>query len=144
MPARTQPWLRGRSRSWSELWHGGAFAGRGADPMDLLSALGGGEIAVLAGVVLGAARSGAAVVLDGLAASVPALIAVEVEPAVAAHLVAGQRSREAGHQPVLQALGLEPVLDLRLRAGEGAGRPWRSRSSERHGGSGVGRQDRTS
>ena len=114
MVARKEQVLIGALARWR-------LRGRPHDPMGLLSALGGGEIAVLAGVVLGAAGSGAAVVLDGLAASVPALIAVEVEPAVAAHLVAGQRSREAGHHHVLQALGLEPVLDLRLRAGEGAG-----------------------
>ena len=40
---------------------------------------------------------------------------------MAAHLIAGQRSRENGHRIVLEALGLEPLLDLRLRAGEGAG-----------------------
>ncbi|MBM6404203.1 5,6-dimethylbenzimidazole synthase [Phycicoccus sp. CSK15P-2] len=87
----------------------------------LLAALGGGEVAVLTGVVLGAARAGAAVVLDGLAASVPALLAVREEPAVQAHLVAGQRSREKAHAAVLRELGLEPVLALRLRAGEGVG-----------------------
>ena len=59
--------------------------------------IGGGEIAVLAGVVLGAAAAGAPVVLDGLATSVAALLAVRLEPAVAAHLVAGHRSREAAH-----------------------------------------------
>jgi nicotinate-nucleotide--dimethylbenzimidazole phosphoribosyltransferase len=46
---------------------------------------------------------------------------VRVEPAVAAHLVAGHRSREAAHGLVLTELGLEPLLDLRLRAGEGVG-----------------------
>ena len=86
-----------------------------------LAALGGPEFALLTGVVLGAARAGAVVVLDGLATSVAALLAVEVEPAVAAHLVAGQRSRERAHAAVLQRLGLEPLLDLRLRAGEGVG-----------------------
>jgi nicotinate-nucleotide--dimethylbenzimidazole phosphoribosyltransferase len=90
-------------------------------PLRLLAALGGGELAVLAGVILGAAAEGAIVVLDGLATSVAALVAVEIEPAVTAHLIAGQRSREAGHQLVLEALGLEPLLDLRIRAGEGAG-----------------------
>jgi nicotinate-nucleotide--dimethylbenzimidazole phosphoribosyltransferase len=92
-----------------------------AGPLRLLGALGGGEIAVLAGVVLGAARGGAVVVLDGLATSVAALVAVGLEPAVSAHLVAGQRSRESGHDAVLAALGLEPLVDLRLRAGEGVG-----------------------
>jgi nicotinate-nucleotide--dimethylbenzimidazole phosphoribosyltransferase len=91
------------------------------DPRRLLAALGGGELAVLTGVVLGAAAGGGVVVLDGMATSVAALVAVQLEPAVAAHLIAGQRSREVGHGAVLAALGLEPILDLRLRAGEGAG-----------------------
>jgi len=76
---------------------------------------------VLAGVVLGAAEARAVVVVDGFAASVAALVAVQLEPAVQASLVAGQRSRERGHDVVLQALGCEPLLDLRLRAGEGVG-----------------------
>jgi nicotinate-nucleotide--dimethylbenzimidazole phosphoribosyltransferase len=91
------------------------------DPLELLAALGGPEIAVLTGLTLGAASRQAVVVLDGMATSVAALVAVEAEPAVAAHLVAGQRSREEGHALILQALGLEPVLDLRFRAGEGVG-----------------------
>lgn len=95
--------------------------GGAAEPLSALAALGGGEFAVLAGVVLGVAGRGGLVVLDGMATSVAALVAVELEPAVAAHLIAGQRSREAGHQPVLAALGLEPILDVRLRAGEGTG-----------------------
>jgi nicotinate-nucleotide--dimethylbenzimidazole phosphoribosyltransferase len=72
-------------------------------------------------VVLGAAEERAVVVLDGFATSVAALAAVLLEPGVQACLVAGQRSRERGHELVLQALGLEPLLDLRMRAGEGAG-----------------------
>jgi nicotinate-nucleotide--dimethylbenzimidazole phosphoribosyltransferase len=71
--------------------------------------------------MLGTAAGGGVVVLDGMATCVAALVATELEPAVAAHLIAGQRSREAGHPAVLAALGLEPILDLRLRAGEGAG-----------------------
>jgi nicotinate-nucleotide--dimethylbenzimidazole phosphoribosyltransferase len=90
-------------------------------PASRLAVLGGPEFALLTGVILGAARAGAVVVLDGLATSVAALLAVEVEPAVAAHLVASQRSRERAHAAVLQRLGLEPLLDLRLRAGEGVG-----------------------
>ena len=93
----------------------------GNDPVALLAALGGPEVALLTGVVLGAAAAGAVVVLDGLLTSVAALCAVDLEPAVAQHLVAGQRSRERAHADVLARLGLEPLLDLRLRAGEGAG-----------------------
>ena len=95
-------------------------AGRG-DPEDLLAALGGPEFCVLVGAVLGAAAGGAVVVLDGLATSVAALIAVRLEPGAAGYLIAGQRSRERAHEAVLDHLGLEPLLDLRLRAGEGVG-----------------------
>lgn len=90
-------------------------------PMVALDELGGPEFAVLAGVVLGAAEAGAAVVLDGFAVSLAALIAVRLEPGTQASLVAGQRSRERGHALVLEDLGCEPLLDLRMRAGEGAG-----------------------
>ena len=91
------------------------------DASEALRRLGGGELAVLHGVVLGVCASGGVVVLDGLATSVAALAAARVEPAVAAHLVAGQRSREKAHAAVLRELGLEPLLDLRIRAGEGVG-----------------------
>ncbi|HET6874401.1 MAG TPA: 5,6-dimethylbenzimidazole synthase [Acidimicrobiales bacterium] len=97
-----------------------ARAGEG-DAIQLLGRLGGGEMAVLAGVVLGVAGAGGMVVLDGMATGVAALAAVGMEPSAAAHLIAGQRSREPGHPAVLTALGLEPLLDLRLRAGEGVG-----------------------
>ncbi|MGY1694139.1 5,6-dimethylbenzimidazole synthase [Geodermatophilus sp. SYSU D00814] len=98
-----------------------ARAGTGLGPERALAELGGPELVVLTGAVLGAARARAAVVLDGFAVSVAALAAVQLEPGAQACLVAGQRSRERGHDLVLQALGLEPLLDLRLRAGEGAG-----------------------
>ncbi|SEL98092.1 cob(II)yrinic acid a,c-diamide reductase [Blastococcus sp. DSM 46786] len=92
-----------------------------AGPMTLLAALGGPEVAVLTGITLGAAAGGAPVVLDGLVTSVAAAVAVRLEPAAQTALVAGQRSRERGHAAVLTELGLEPLLDLRLRAGEGIG-----------------------
>jgi len=90
-------------------------------PFDALAVLGGPEFVVLAGLVLGVAHRGGAIVLDGLATSVAALCAVRAEPGVATHLVAGQRSREKAHSAVLEELGLEPLLDLRMRAGEGVG-----------------------
>ena len=92
-----------------------------AGPISVLSAVGGPEFAVLTGLVLGVARGGGAVVLDGLATSIAALCAVRLQPGAAAHLVAGQRSREMAHGRVLEELGLEPLLDLRMRAGEGVG-----------------------
>lgn len=87
----------------------------------LIARLGGPEVAYLTGLVLGAAGADGVIVIDGLLTSLAALCACRMEPAVAAHLVAGQRSREQAHTAVLTALGLEPLLDLRLRAGEGVG-----------------------
>jgi nicotinate-nucleotide--dimethylbenzimidazole phosphoribosyltransferase len=90
-------------------------------PEVLLAALGGPELAFLTGVTLGAASAGVPVVLDGLVTSLAGLLAVRLEPATQAVLVAGQRSRERSHAHVLTELGIEPLLDLRLRAGEGVG-----------------------
>lgn len=87
----------------------------------LLASLGGPEFAYLTGVVLGAVHVDQVVVLDGFATSVAALCAAMSQPAVVSHLIAGQRSREKAHALVLAQLGLEPLLDLRLRAGEGVG-----------------------
>ena len=91
------------------------------DPRLLTAALGGPEIALLTGVTLGAASCSVPVVLDGLVTSVAALLAVRLEPAVQSALVAGQQSRERAHAAVLTELGLEPLMQLRLRAGEGLG-----------------------
>jgi nicotinate-nucleotide--dimethylbenzimidazole phosphoribosyltransferase len=88
---------------------------------DLLGGIGGPEQAFLTGVCLGVADAGGLIVLDGLLTSVSALVAVRYRPEVQAHLVAGHRSAEPAHSRVLDALGLEPLLDLRLRAGEGVG-----------------------
>ncbi len=96
-------------------------SGGDRDARAILGALGGPEFALLCGVVLGAAEAGGVVVLDGLATTVAAALACTIEPAVSAHLVAGQRSNERAHSTALQFLGLEPLLDLRLRAGEGVG-----------------------
>ena len=90
-------------------------------PRRALAAVGGPEIALLAGVALGGSRRRVPVVLDGLVTSIAALVAVQMEPAVQAALVAGQRSRERAHGRVLTELGLEPLLELRLRSGEGVG-----------------------
>jgi nicotinate-nucleotide--dimethylbenzimidazole phosphoribosyltransferase len=92
-----------------------------ADPVVALAALGGPEIALLAGVTLGAAEHRAPVILDGLVTSIAALVATRMEPAVQSALVAGQQSREVAHEAVLVELGIEPLLRLRLRSGEGVG-----------------------
>jgi len=91
------------------------------DALEVLAALGGFEIAGLAGVVLGAAAAGMAVVLDGFIASVAALVAVKLVPAARDYLLPSHRSVEAGHGLVLRALGVPPVLELDMRLGEGTG-----------------------
>jgi nicotinate-nucleotide--dimethylbenzimidazole phosphoribosyltransferase len=94
---------------------------RADDALDVLSKVGGFEIGGLAGVILGAAERRCPVVLDGLIATAAALLAVGLVPAVRDYLIAGHRSIEPGHTVALQALGLEPVLDLEMRLGEGSG-----------------------
>jgi nicotinate-nucleotide--dimethylbenzimidazole phosphoribosyltransferase len=91
------------------------------DALDVLSKVGGFEIGGLAGIILGAAARHCPVILDGLIASAAALLAVGLVPTVREYLIAGHRSVEPGHTVALQALGLEPVLDLELRLGEGTG-----------------------
>jgi len=91
------------------------------DAIGALAAVGGFEIAGLAGVVLGAAAARIAVVVDGFIASVAALAAVRIAPLAAGYLIASHRSVEAGHRLVLQAIGQQPLLDLDLRLGEGTG-----------------------
>ena len=92
-----------------------------AEPADVLSAVGGLEIAFLVGVTLGAAARRIPVLLDGFVSSVAALVAYGFREAAAASLVAATRSPEPGHALVLERLGLEPLLDLGLRLGEGTG-----------------------
>jgi len=91
------------------------------DPLGILSAVGGFEIGFLVGVALGAASERAVVLLDGFITGAAALLAARLAPDIAGYLVASHRSPEPGHQLVLDALGLEPLLDLGLRLGEGSG-----------------------
>jgi nicotinate-nucleotide--dimethylbenzimidazole phosphoribosyltransferase len=91
------------------------------DPVDVLAALGGYEIAFLAGVALGAAAERLAVVLDGFIVAAAALVAARLEPGVTEYMVAAHVSPEPGHRLSLEALGLRPLLDLELRLGEATG-----------------------
>ncbi len=92
-----------------------------ADPVGVLAALGGYEIAFLVGVCLGAAAERAVVLLDGFVTGAAALVAVRLAPDGAGRMVAAHRSPEPGHALVLSELGLRPLLDLGLRLGEGTG-----------------------
>lgn len=97
------------------------LGGAGADPIRQLAAVGGTEIAALTGAVLAGAARRCAVVLDGFIVGAAALAAVRLAPMAAGYLVAAHRSAEPGHATVLAQLGLEPLLTLSLRLGEGSG-----------------------
>jgi len=93
----------------------------GRDPVATLAALGGFEIAFLAGVTLGASEHRLVVLLDGFITGAAALAAERIRPGARASMVAAHRSPEPGHALVLGALGLDPLLELGLRLGEGSG-----------------------
>lgn len=91
------------------------------DALDVLAKVGGFEIGGITGLVLGAAAYGIPVVCDGLISTAGALIACGLAPAVKEYLFASHTSVEAGHKFMLDHLGLVPLLDLKLRLGEGTG-----------------------
>jgi len=90
-------------------------------PLEALAALGGFELATLAGAVLQAASERRVIVVDGYIASAAVLVAQALQPNVAQRCVAAHRSAEPGHALLLERLGLEPLLQLDLRLGEGSG-----------------------
>ncbi|HUD33566.1 MAG TPA: nicotinate-nucleotide--dimethylbenzimidazole phosphoribosyltransferase [Variovorax sp.] len=90
-------------------------------PLDALAAFGGFEIATLVGAVLQAAAERRVIVLDGFIASAAVLVAQALAPHVAQRCVAAHVSAEPGHALLLARLGLEPLLALDLRLGEGSG-----------------------
>ena len=91
------------------------------DPLAALVALGGRELAAIAGAVLGARLRRVPVVLDGYIATAAAAVLEAARPGALAHCVAGHLSAEAAHAALLARLGLEPVLSLGMRLGEGTG-----------------------
>ncbi|SEO39863.1 nicotinate-nucleotide-dimethylbenzimidazole phosphoribosyltransferase /cob(II)yrinic acid a,c-diamide reductase [Actinacidiphila rubida] len=92
-----------------------------ADPIAVLTAVGGLEHAAMVGLLLGAAALRTPVILDGVSAGAAALVARAIAPEVLAACIAGHRSAEPGHMAALTTLGLRPLVDLDLRLGEGTG-----------------------
>jgi nicotinate-nucleotide--dimethylbenzimidazole phosphoribosyltransferase len=92
-----------------------------ADPVAVLAAVGGLEIAALVGAILAGAEGKVPVVLDGFITGSAALVAAAIAPAAVARMIASHRSAEPGHLVVLEYLRLEPLFDLELRLGEGSG-----------------------
>jgi nicotinate-nucleotide--dimethylbenzimidazole phosphoribosyltransferase len=91
------------------------------DPLAALAALGGLEIAAMAGVCLGGAALNVPVVVDGFIATAAAVAAERLRPGLFAHLFFGHRSAEGGHALALEKLGVRPIVDFGMRLGEGTG-----------------------
>ena len=91
------------------------------DGLDILSKIGGLEIGGLAGVILAGAAASKPVMLDGFISGAAALVAAALKPEVKDYLIAAHISVESGHQVLLDHLGLQPLMDLYLRLGEGTG-----------------------
>jgi nicotinate-nucleotide--dimethylbenzimidazole phosphoribosyltransferase len=94
---------------------------RGGDPLAVLAALGGYEIAVLTGVVLGAAACRIPVLVDGFISTAAYVAARAIRAATADYAILAHASAEPGYEAVTGALGQEPLLHLRMRLGEGTG-----------------------
>ncbi len=92
-----------------------------SDPVGVLAALGGYELAVLCGLALGATAERLVVLLDGFITTAAALVAARLAPPSVPAMLAAHLSPEPGHRILLDELGLEPLLDLGLRLGEGSG-----------------------
>ena len=120
---------RGTGRNDDELAHKARVVERALevnspdplDGMDVLAKIGGFEIGVLAGVVLGGALARRVVVLDGFISGAAGLVAQSLCTHAADFMVASHLSAEQGHRVVLSRLGLSPLLDLGMRLGEGTG-----------------------
>lgn len=91
------------------------------DAIDVLTKVGGAEIAVMMGVVIGAALTRTAVIADGSISTAAAALAVSLCPNTVGYLFLAHRSVERGHAALIALIGLEPLLDLKMRLGEGTG-----------------------
>ncbi|MDN3560095.1 nicotinate-nucleotide--dimethylbenzimidazole phosphoribosyltransferase [Vreelandella neptunia] len=101
-----------------------AIAARSANaqaPLEVLGKFGGLEIAAMTGAYLAAAAQRLPTIVDGFIATVAALTACRISPAVRGYLIFGHRSQEPGHDVALKALEAKPLLDMGMRLGEGSG-----------------------
>lgn len=98
-----------------------ALHGPPSDPLEAMTCLGGLELAFMTGGALAAAEHGMLILLDGFIVTASLLVASRMDPRVCRHVVACHASAEPAHRPCLQQMGLEPLLDLGMRLGEGSG-----------------------
>ena len=92
-----------------------------SDGIDVLQKVGGFELGCIAGLILGAARRSAVVILDGFNTGAAALIAEALAPAVTGYLLPSHLAAEPAHAAILKELGLTPYMDMRFRLGEATG-----------------------
>ncbi|WP_296971228.1 nicotinate-nucleotide--dimethylbenzimidazole phosphoribosyltransferase [Tepidanaerobacter sp. EBM-38] len=91
------------------------------NPLDVLSKVGGLEIAGLTGVILACAANRVPVIIDGFISGAAAVIAKEMSPLAANYMLGSHLSEEPGHKVILDFLGIKPILMLNMRLGEGTG-----------------------
>ncbi len=91
------------------------------DGLDILSKIGGFEIAGLTGAILGAAANRKPIIIDGFISTAAAMIAITIAPGAREYLIAAHKSAEIGHALMLDWLKLTPLFNLGLRLGEGSG-----------------------
>lgn len=94
-----------------------------SDVVDVIAKVGGFDIAAMCGAFLGASASGRPVVIDGFISAVAALCAAKLCPAAVEYMIPSHASYELGYKLAMAELGLEPVLQLGMRLGEGSGCP---------------------
>jgi len=111
----------GLARKLGVLQEALALHAQAVAPLDVLMALGGLELATMTGAVLEAARQRRVIVVDGFITTAAVAVAAALSPAVLQRCVFAHCSAESGHARWLQRLGVQPLLDLGLRLGEGSG-----------------------
>ena len=94
-----------------------------ADPVDVLAKVGGFDLAAMCGAYIGAAACRLPVVIDGFISAVAALCAYRLNPLAAAYMIPSHASAEKGYRLAMEAMGLEPMLLMNMRLGEGSGCP---------------------
>ena len=93
------------------------------DPIDVLSKVGGFDIAGMTGCFLGSAYCRVPIVIDGFISAAAALAAYRINPLVRDYIIPSHLSEEPGYSLVINEIGLKPMLDLNMRLGEGSGCP---------------------
>lgn len=94
------------------------------DPIDVVSKVGGLDIAGMAGLFLGGAYFKIPTVIDGYISMVAALLAYKINPLVKEYIFASHKSAERGYTAARKEIGLKPMFDLKMRLGEGSGCPF--------------------